>query len=70
MRLNQKQWNAFVEFADTYHGPLSIGELFCDQFRERDNQVVTADDDAVWQIIYTKYVRDPRNKYFHNSTGD
>jgi len=59
MRLSQKQWNAFVEFADTYHGPMSIGELFCDWCRKWDNQIASADDDAVWQIIYSKYVRAP-----------
>jgi hypothetical protein len=57
MKLSQEQWNHFVDFADTYYGPKTIGELFCDFISKKDPLVLTADRDSVWQIIFLNYVQ-------------
>lgn len=56
--IDDNQWLQFVREADTYKGPLTIGELFCELFEINDFEVVAADEDSVWQLIVNKY----RNK--------
>lgn len=53
--LNDKKWLDFILEVDTYQGPLTIGQLFCKLFRVKDPEVLTADNDTVWQIIANKY---------------
>ena len=56
--LNDQQWLEFIGEADTYSGPLTVGELFCQLFEVSDPEIANADDDTVWQLIVNKY----RNK--------
>lgn len=56
--MEDTDWLYFISEADTYNGPLSIGELFCEMFEVNDADVANADNDAVWQVIVYKY----RNK--------
>ena len=56
--LNDNQWMDFIREADTYSGPLTIGELFCKLFEISDPELSAADNDTVWQLIVNKY----RNK--------
>lgn len=53
--LNDKKWLEFILEVDTYRGPMTIGQLFCKLFEVRDAEVLTADNDTVWQIIANKY---------------
>lgn len=56
--LDDNQWMDFIREADTYSGPLTIGELFCKLFEISDPELLAADNDTVWQLIVNKY----RNK--------
>lgn len=53
--LNDKKWLEFIEEADTYQGPLTIGQLFCKLFEVKDTEIQLADNDTVWQLIVNKY---------------
>ena len=55
--LDRKQWMRFINKADTYHGPLTIGELFCSLFDIEDREISRADEDTVWQLIVNKYLK-------------
>jgi hypothetical protein len=55
MKISDTQWLEFIAEADTYNGPLTIGELFCKQFEIKDAELINADHDSVWQIIVNKY---------------
>jgi len=55
MKISDEQWLNFIAEADTYSGPLTIGELFCELFEVRDIELIQADTDSVWQIIVNKY---------------
>ena len=56
MKINQSEWKEFLELADNYHGPLTIGELFCLEYDENDRELKTADEETVWQMILDRYV--------------
>lgn len=53
--INDKQWLEFISEADTYNGPLTIGQLFCELFEIEDNEISIAENDRVWQLIVNKY---------------
>ena len=53
--IDDDQWLEFIGEADTYNGPLTIGELFCKLFEVTDVEVSVADNDTVWQLIVNKY---------------
>lgn len=53
--IDDKQWLEFISEADTYSGPLTIGQLFCELFEVTDREIATADNDTVWQLIVNKY---------------
>jgi len=55
MKISDEQWLSFIAEADTYRGPLTIGELFCELFEVEDAELIIADPDSVWQIIVNKY---------------
>jgi hypothetical protein len=53
--INDNQWLEFIGEADTYSGPLTIGQLFCKLFEVKDPEIALADNDTVWQLIVNKY---------------
>ncbi len=53
--IDNQQWLEFVGIADTYSGPLTIGQLFCKLFRVQDPVIASADNDSVWQMIVNNY---------------
>lgn len=53
--LSDKQWLNFIAEADTYSGPLTIGEFFCKMFEVDDCEIMLAENDRVWQLIVNKY---------------
>ena len=53
--IDDNQWLEFIGEADTYSGPLTIGQLFCKLFEVKDPEIAFADNDTVWQIIVNKY---------------
>jgi hypothetical protein len=53
--INDDQWLYFVNEADIYSGPLTVGQLFCKLFEINDLEVAAADNDTVWQLIVNKY---------------
>lgn len=55
MKIDDNEWLEFIAESDTYDGPLTIGELFCEMFEVTDPELIIADQDSVWQIIVNKY---------------
>jgi hypothetical protein len=53
--IDDKRWLEFISEADTYNGPLTVGELFCKLFEVNDTQLSQADNDSAWQLIVYKY---------------
>ena len=53
--IDNQQWQEFVSKADTYNGPLTVGQLFCKLFRIKDPVIANADNDSVWQMIVNNY---------------
>lgn len=59
-QLDQQQWRKFLNEADTYRGPKTIGQVFCDFFGIVDQEVKEASEDRVWQLIAAKYLRNSK----------
>ena len=55
-KLDQGEWKEFVSEADSYNGPKTIGQIFCEFFGISDSEVKSASEDRVWQLIAAKYL--------------
>jgi len=69
MKIDINDWQKFVEIADSYYGPLTIGQLFCEMYNCEDRKITSADDDAVWQMIYDRHVMSDRNPIWQFRLG-